>query len=102
MDKRGEIGYELARVHWGKGLINEALVAVINWAFERYDLFKIVATADIRNERSLRVMERLGMRREGLLRSHMIRKADQVIYGLIRESGISEDGGWFIVAIRRT
>ena len=62
-----ELGYSIARAHWGKGLVPEAAKAVIHWGFEEHGLAKIYATADPRNVRSLRVMEKVGMVREGVL-----------------------------------
>ena len=61
------LGYAIAREHWGKGATPEAARAVIAWAFATYDIAKIWASTDLRNERSWRVMEKLGMRREGIL-----------------------------------
>ena len=65
----GEMGYSIARRFWGKGLTTEAAGAVIDEAFSAYpDLNRIRASADEKNVGSLRVMEKLGMVREGVLR----------------------------------
>jgi ribosomal-protein-alanine N-acetyltransferase len=83
-----ELGYSIAREHWGKGLVAEAGRALIGWAFPAYDLRKIFARADANNRGSWRVMEKLGMTREGLLREHRLvrgERGDEVIYGLLRE-----------------
>ena len=83
-----ELGYDLARGHWGSGLIPEAAHVVIDWALGEYGLAKIYATADIRNRRSTRVMEKLGMKCEGLLRSHRKgrdERIDEAYYGLLSE-----------------
>ena len=82
-----ELGYALARPHWGKGLMPEAARAVIAWGFERYDLHKVYAFADTRNRRSWRVMEKLGMTREGVLRGHQKLRdehIDDAYYGILR------------------
>jgi RimJ/RimL family protein N-acetyltransferase len=82
------LGYAIAREHWGKDIAMEAARALIDWAFETFNLAKIWASADLRNERSWRVMEKLGMRREGVLRSHFVGRDgrhDDVHYGLLRE-----------------
>ena len=92
--QRAELGYALARVHWGKGLMPEAVQAVIDWAFREYGSAKIYATADLRNGRSTRVMEKLGMTREGVLRSHgkaRGERVDEVYYGIIREEWLGDD-----------
>ena len=87
----GGIGYSLARSYWGRGLATEACRAVINWGFGERGLQRIWAQADIRNRRSWRVMERLGMVREGVLRGHDkdprsgYPRIDHVYYGLLRQ-----------------
>jgi len=70
-NERAELGYDLSRAYWGKGLATEAAGAVINWAFQTYSLNKIYSTCDPRNARSIRVMEKLGMSQEGILRKHL-------------------------------
>ena len=88
----GEIDYALARVHWGRGLTPEAASAVIDWGFRQRGLRKISSHPDIRNRRSWRVLEKLGMVREGLSRSHRKDprpghpRIDIVSYGLLREA----------------
>ena len=64
----GEIGYDIARRLWGRGLATEAAVAVVAFGFGSLGLGRIEATADIRNAASWRVMEKLGMQREGPVR----------------------------------
>jgi RimJ/RimL family protein N-acetyltransferase len=59
-----EIGWWLARSHWGRGLATEAARAVLRDGFERAGLDRIVAVAQPGNGASRRVMEKLGMRYE--------------------------------------
>ena len=59
-----EIGWWLARSHWGRGLATEAARAALRDGFERVGLGRIVAVAQPANRASLRVMEKLGMRYE--------------------------------------
>lgn len=66
------IGYVLARVHWGKGYIPEAAQALINWAFQQPSIYRVDATTDVENIASQRVLEKLGMQCEGILRRYMI------------------------------
>jgi len=71
----------------------EAAKAVIQWGFGERGLAKIWAKADPRNRRSWRVMEKLGMTREGLLRGHLkVRgeRVDDVYYGILREEWESQ------------
>ena len=57
-----EIGWRLARSHWGRGIATEAARAVLDRAFESLSLVRILAIADPRNAGSLGVMRKLGMR----------------------------------------
>ena len=43
--ERAELGYALAKEHWGKGLTVEAAQAAIGWGFERYAVHKVIAYA---------------------------------------------------------
>ncbi|MDA1348985.1 MAG: GNAT family N-acetyltransferase [Chloroflexi bacterium] len=83
-----EIGYSLAKHLWGQGLISEAAREVVRWGFETQNVEKISAFADSRNKQSFRVMEKLGMTRERLVKKRgFIRgeRVDNVFYGLLRE-----------------
>lgn len=85
--QRGECGWGIGSACWGRGLVTEAARAAIAWAFEAFDLRKVEATADAENVGSWRVMEKLGMQREGLLRSHRVlrgERRDVVYYGMLR------------------
>jgi RimJ/RimL family protein N-acetyltransferase len=87
----GEIGYTFARAYQGNGLATEAARAVVDYAFDSLDLSRIIATCDCRNRRSIALMERLPMRREG----HFIKNAwfkgewcDEFQYAVLREEWI--------------
>lgn len=91
----GALGYSIAKEHWGRGLTAEAARAVVGWAFRQRGLAKVYAYADARNAPSLRVMEKLGMTREGMLRGHRTlreERVDDVYYGLLREEWEREEG----------
>jgi len=95
----GELGYSLAREHWGRGLTPEAARAVMDWGFRVFDLEKVYARADARNVRSWRVMEQLGMQREALLRAHRLEqgeRTDEVWYGLRRGEWEAQAGLWLV------
>ena len=95
----GELHYGLGRPYWGRGIMPEAVAAVVDWGFSERSLAKISALADLRNRRSWRVMEKLGMTREGVLRSQGkdVRpgypRTDDVYYGLLREEWELASGG---------
>jgi ribosomal-protein-alanine N-acetyltransferase len=65
---RAEIGYDLAPRHWGKGLMTEAVGAMLRFGFERMGLHSVEANTDPLNEGSKRVLLKLGFRQEGYLR----------------------------------
>ena len=86
-NERVELAYSLARKHWGKGLMTEAARAVMNWAFQTYSFNRMFAWCDPRNIGSWRVLEKLGMKREGQLRSHLKWNnefRDQLYHGILR------------------
>ena len=65
---RAELGYSLNPAYWGHGYASEAIAAAQRYGFEVMRLQRIEALVWERNERSMRVMERLGYAREELLR----------------------------------
>ena len=56
-----EIGWRLARAHWGKGFATEAALGAVRVAFEELALPEIVSFTTLLNLRSRAVMERIGM-----------------------------------------
>ena len=65
---KGSIGYVLARSEWGQGYMTEALKALLENIFSDPAVFRAYAYCHVANRPSLRVMEKAGMVREGLLR----------------------------------
>ena len=59
-----EVGWRLAREHWGHGYATEGGRAVLAHAFGELDLREVVSFTTVGNERSRRVMERLGLTRD--------------------------------------
>jgi ribosomal-protein-alanine N-acetyltransferase len=85
---RLEIGYAMNRSFWGKGLMNEALIALINYGFDTMNLRRIEADVDPRNGPSIRTLERLGFQREGFLRERWHVEGeiqDAYFYGLLKK-----------------
>lgn len=68
-NKTAEIAYDLAPSVWGQGIAPSACAAMTDWAFERLGAVRIQATALDSNTRTLRVLEKSGFQREGLLRN---------------------------------
>jgi RimJ/RimL family protein N-acetyltransferase len=65
---RGEVGYVLARRYWGRGLATEVARAVVEWTIAQPDVHRVWAVAHLENVASQRVLEKVGMAREGVLR----------------------------------
>jgi len=85
---RAELGYVLGRAWWGRGLMHEALAALLDRAFGSMALRRLEAEVDVRNAASTRVLRRLGFTREGLLRQRWVSKGearDIEIFGLLRD-----------------
>ena len=59
-----EVGWRLARSAWGRGLATEGARAALAHAFEGLELRSVISLIDPDNARSVRVAEKLGMRRE--------------------------------------
>lgn len=84
---RGELGYVLRRDRWGSGLTTEAAAAVLEFAFGPAGLARVEATCRPENSGSRRVLEEIGMQREGLLRSHVVvrgERRDSLLYATVR------------------
>lgn len=64
----GEIYYKLFPEHWGNGYATEVSKALIKSGFEKFNLHKVEAGVATDNDRSIRVLEKSGMVREGLRR----------------------------------
>jgi [ribosomal protein S5]-alanine N-acetyltransferase len=64
---RRELGYALARRWWGRGVATEAAEAVVAWALAQVGVFRVWAVCDVDNVASARVLEKIGMQREGRL-----------------------------------
>jgi ribosomal-protein-alanine N-acetyltransferase len=88
---RAEVGYILARDRWGRGLMREALAAVLDFAFGPLGLHRVEADVDPRNAASLGLLERLGFAREGYLRERWRvngEVCDSVFLGLLAPEAV--------------
>jgi RimJ/RimL family protein N-acetyltransferase len=90
-NRRAELGFALAREHQGRGYMAAALPAVLRFAFVRLGLHRVFADTDPRNAPSIRALERLGFRREGVLLEHYLiagEPQDAVVYGLLQSEWV--------------
>ena len=86
--RQGIIGWLLGRKYQGRGLATEAVRALVAAGFEQLGLHRIFARTGKGNERSWRLMERLGMRREAHFReSHVVKGEwrDEFIYAILAD-----------------
>ncbi len=67
---RAEIGYMLGIGYWKKGLMSEAIIAVVNFGFEKIGLHSVEARIDPENELSAKILERNGFNKEGHIKEN--------------------------------
>lgn len=72
-NRSGDLGYTLRRDRWGLGFGTEIARALLRFGHEELGLHRICATCDVDNTASANVLEKIGMRREGCMRHHMLR-----------------------------
>lgn len=88
VDRRtGEIGYWLGRAHWNRGIATEAVRAVVEYAFETFDLARLEARIYEGNPASARVLEKAGFTREARLRRAITKDGetfDALLYAFVR------------------
>jgi [ribosomal protein S5]-alanine N-acetyltransferase len=87
--QRAELGYVLGYESWNKGIATEALSALIQAAFTDLKLRRLEAQVQPSNAASIRVLEKLGFEREGLMRERWVNAVsglayDVVVFGLLR------------------
>jgi len=84
-----ELGYVLAREQWGQGLMKEALPEVVRFAFQHMQLHRLEALVDPTNLPSVHLLERVGLRREGLMRERAVTSpghfADTLILAVLEQ-----------------
>jgi ribosomal-protein-alanine N-acetyltransferase len=70
--KRVEISYDLDHDYWNKGIMTKVLNEICSFAFDKLDVYRIQATVIYENNSSIRVLEKLGFKREGLLENYAV------------------------------
>lgn len=89
INRRVEVGYTISRAYWNHGLATEALQAVIQFGFEKMELVRMEAVVLPENIASARVLEKAGMRFEGLIHSYQVwrrRPRDLRMYSIVNEA----------------
>lgn len=88
---RAVLGYVFGKSHWGNGYATEALIPIRNAVMARPDIFRFWAFADIENPASGKVLEKLQMEYEGILRRWIVHPnvspepRDAKCYSLVRK-----------------
>jgi len=86
--KAGKLGYAIAASEWGKGYATDAARTMIRFGFGELGLHRISAAIGPENQASIRVAEKLGFTREGVLRDHVFTNGhwrDSVLYSLLEQ-----------------
>ena len=86
-----ELGYWIGVKYWNNGYCTEAAKAILELAFNQLDFNKVIAHHITRNPSSGKVMEKIGMKKEGLLKEQIIKwdkYEDIVIYGILKKDWI--------------
>jgi RimJ/RimL family protein N-acetyltransferase len=84
----GDLGYGFNRRYWGKGFATEAVKALVIFGFKKLKLHRLWATCDNRNKASVRVLEKAGLRFEGLKRENLFQKGrwrDTRLYAVLEK-----------------
>ena len=86
-DHRGSIGFDLNRAYWRRGIMSEAVTAIINFGFEQMKLNRVEADASVYNDASIGMMKSLGFQQEGVQREQYFENRtyhDLVLFGLLK------------------
>ena len=87
-----EIGYSLSRDYWNRGIMTEALKAVIEYGFSFLNLNRIEAQHETTNPASGAVMRKCHMQKEGTLRSRLMNKGKYVdvdLYAILKKDFVA-------------
>lgn len=87
LKKQADIGYRISKRYWGQGFATEAGEAIVHFAFSDLELNRIQIRCFTDNPGSVRIAEKLGFQKEGLIRKGVIINVitDYYIFGLLRE-----------------
>ena len=87
MHRRAEISYDLAFSHWGRGIMTQAIKSITEFALSKMDVQRVQATVAVDNISSIRVLEKCGYQKDGILQKYGIlhgESKDFYMYSLTR------------------
>jgi ribosomal-protein-alanine N-acetyltransferase len=85
--KSAQLGYWLSEDHWGKGIMTQAVKMAIAYAFTNLDIVRLQSSVNGNNPRSMRVLEKAGFTKDGILKSNIFKNGgilDEHIYGIVK------------------
>jgi [ribosomal protein S5]-alanine N-acetyltransferase len=88
---KADLGYNLARKFWGQGFATEAVMPIVSWALAQPQVYRVWALCDVDNPASARVLEKVGMKREGVMRRSQMHPSvsdkprDSYCYAIVKE-----------------
>jgi ribosomal-protein-alanine N-acetyltransferase len=91
---RAELGYWIGKEYWNQGYCTEGGRAVLEYGFDQLLLHKITSSHFARNPSSGKVMRKIGMKKEGFLKKHVVKGKkyeDLVVYGILRREWKEEN-----------
>lgn len=92
-DFKANLGYVIARRFWRRGFATEAARSIVNWALNQERIYRVWAVCDVDNAASARVLEKVGMQREGVLRNLLMhpnissQPRDSYCYSIVKSVG---------------
>ena len=69
---KASLGYTLAKSQWGNGYMPEAIGGIVEWLLQQESIYRVWAVCDVDNRASARVLEKVKMQREGVLRKWIL------------------------------
>ncbi|GIH08020.1 N-acetyltransferase GCN5 [Rhizocola hellebori] len=88
--QRGELGYALRKDHWGKSIVTEACLLMMDFGFNTLGLHRIQAACGPENHGSQKVLDKLGFGYEGRMRDHVFTNGtwrDSLLYSRVTTDG---------------
>jgi ribosomal-protein-alanine N-acetyltransferase len=85
MGDSARIHFGIGQPYWGRGLVVEAGLIAVQWLFEDKALRQLATVCDAEHVRSMRVLEKLGFEKEGLVKHHLVLPA----FGPIARDGVA-------------
>ena len=82
-----ELGFAINENYWGKGYAYEAAISLLKHCFDNYIIQRVEATCMIENIKSYKLMEKIGMKREGILRKYVFKNNyyyDSYMYSILK------------------